>query len=107
MTVEERFEQLVDGFVGVDGVTPPAPGQGFGSSALKYRGRIFAMLVRGQLVVKLSRGRVTSLVEAGEGARFDANKGTPMKEWFALSEGSGMSWPGLADEALQHAGGRR
>ena len=107
VTVEERFEQLVDEFVGLDGVTPPTPGRGFGSSALKYRGKIFAMLVRGQLVVKLPQGRVSSLVEAGEGARFDANKGTPMKEWLALGSGSGLDWSELAGEAIEHAGGSR
>jgi hypothetical protein len=37
-------------------------------------GRIFATLVRGQLVVKLPRSRVYELVSAGEGVRFDANK---------------------------------
>jgi hypothetical protein len=103
MTVEERFERLVDEFVGVDGVGPPSPGRGFGSAALKYRGRIFAMLVRGRLVVKLSRGRVAELVAAGEGGHFDANKGTPMKEWFALGESSGMDWSALCREALDHA----
>ena len=107
VTVEERFERLVDEFVGADGVTPPSPGRGFGSSALKYRGKIFAMLVRGRLVVKLSQSRVTSLVDTGAGARFDANKGTPMKEWFALDAASGFDWSELADEALQHAGGTR
>jgi hypothetical protein len=116
MTAEERFERLVDEFVAIDGVSPPSgydhrhdgdrdragSGRGFGSSALKYRGRIFAMLVRGHLVVKLSKARVTELVAAGQGGRFDANKGTPMKEWFTLDEPSGLSWSALSREALDH-----
>jgi len=106
MTVEERFERLVDEFVGMDGVSPPSPGRGFGSSALKYRGKIFAMLVRGRLVVKLSKARVSALVAAGEGRHFDANKGTPMKEWFALDEPSELSWSTLSREALDHAAAR-
>ena len=103
MTVEERFERLVDELVGVEGVSPPSPGRGFGSSALKYRGKIFAMLVRGHLVVKLAKGRVAELVAAGEGRHFDANKGTPMKEWFTLDEPSDLSWSELAREGLAHA----
>src|SRR5689334_11384782 len=106
MTVEERFERLVDELVGVEGVSPPSPGRGFGSSALKYRGKIFAMLVRGNLVVKLPKARVAELVAAGEGRHFDANKGAPMKEWFALAEPSGLSWSALAREALTFAGGK-
>jgi hypothetical protein len=105
MTVEERFEQLVDELVDIDGVTPPSPGRGFGSSALKYHGKIFAMLVRGHLVVKLPKARVTELVAAGEGTHFDANKGTPMKEWFTLAEPTTLSWSGLSHEALDNAAG--
>ncbi|HKT00339.1 MAG TPA: hypothetical protein VJT31_12470 [Rugosimonospora sp.] len=104
-TAEERFDALVDEFVRVDGVTPPGPGTGFGSSALRYRKKIFAMLVRGALVVKLPKARVDALVSAGEGARFDANKGTPMKEWLALAPESTVDWSGLAREALAYAGG--
>ncbi len=47
--------------------------------------------------------RVDELVEAGEGVRFDANKGTPMKEWFVLHPGSPMSWSELTGEALAYA----
>jgi hypothetical protein len=102
MTPEDRFDALVGAFVALPGVSPPGSGSGFGSSALKVDGRIFAMLVRGQLVVKLPARRVSALVEAGEGERFDANKGTPMKEWLVLSPSSTISWSSLADEALTY-----
>jgi hypothetical protein len=95
MAPEERYEDLVDDFTGVDGV--------FGRSALRYRRKIFAMLVRGRLVVKLPRPRVDELVAGGHGERFDANKGTPMKEWFSLDPGSALPWPPLAREALDFA----
>jgi hypothetical protein len=61
------------------------------------------MLVRGRLVLKLPAERVDALVAAGDGARFDANKGTPMKEWFSLDPESGRSWLLLAREALDFA----
>lgn len=103
MTPEERYEDLVDDLTGVDGVSPPAGGSGFGRSALRYRRKIFAMFVRGQLVVKLPRPRVDELVADGHGERFDANKGTPMKEWFSLDPESDLAWPPLAREALDFA----
>jgi hypothetical protein len=101
--VDQRFERLVDEFVGRDGVTPPGPGHGFGSSALRYRGKIFAMLVRGDLVVKLPRARVDALVADGAGVRFDANRGTPMREWLRLAPASTLDWSALAGEALDFA----
>jgi len=84
----------------VPGVTPPRGGSGFGRSALRWQGRIFAMLVRGELVLKLPAARVDDLVAAGEGTRFDANKGTPMREWLSLDPDSGLAWLPLAREAL-------
>ena len=103
---EVRFETLVDEMLGNEGVTPPSPGRGFGSSALRVDNKIFAMLVRGSLVVKLPKTRVDALVAAGDGVRFDANKGTPMKEWLALDPGSALAWPDLAREAMAFVGRR-
>ena len=99
----ERFEDLVDQLVGTEGVTPPQGGSGFGRSALRFQGKIFAMHVRGALVVKLPAERVEALVRAGEGVHFDANKGTPMREWLSLDPGSGQPWLPLATEALDFA----
>jgi hypothetical protein len=62
------------------------------------------MLVRGRLVLKLPKARVDELVEAGEGERFDAGKGKPMREWFVLSPTSKKQWPALANEALEFVG---
>src|SRR6266496_3227286 len=96
MSVEERFEDLVGELLGAEGVTPPRGGGGFGRSALRVDNRIFAMLVRGHLVVKLPKQRVDALVAEGHGVRFDANKGTPMKEWLSLDADSALAWPELA-----------
>ena len=38
-----------------------------------------------------------------DGVRFDANKGTPMKQWLALDPASDRSWSDLAREALEFA----
>ncbi len=106
MEPDDRFEALVEQLLAVPGVTPPGPGRGFGSHALRFDNKIFAMLVRGRLVVKLPKARVDALVAAGEGIRFDANKGTPMREWLCLAPESRLDWPALADEALDFAGRR-
>jgi hypothetical protein len=98
-----RFEDLVDELVGCAGVTPPSGGSGFGRSALRWEKKIFAMLVRGRLVVKLPAGRVDALVADGEGVRFDANRATPMREWLSLHPESGLPWLPLAREALDFA----
>jgi hypothetical protein len=100
---QERFEDLVDELAGSEGVTPPPRGSGFGRSALRFQGRIFAMHVRGALVLKLPAERVEALVRAGEGVHFDANKGTPMREWLSLDPGSSLPWLPLATEALDFA----
>jgi hypothetical protein len=100
---ENRFEDVVDGLIGSPGVTPPRGGSGFGRSALRWEGKIFAMLVRGRLVVKLPAARVGTLTADGDGVPFDANKGTPMKEWFSLDPASGLPWLPLAQEALEFA----
>jgi hypothetical protein len=99
----ERFEDLVGEFNDTDGVTLPRGGGGFGRSALRYRGKIFAMFVRGDFVVKLPEERVDELVGAGYGDRFTANKGTPMREWFAAGAQCPVTWSALAADALTFA----
>ena len=105
-TPEDRFADLVDQLIGAPGVTPPRGGSGFGRSALRWEGKIFAMLVRGRLVVKLPAPRVDEMAAVGDGVRFDANKGTPMREWFSLDPESGLAWEPLAREALDFAQAR-
>ena len=45
-------------------------------------------------------------MEAGDGVHFDANKGTPMREWLSLDPRSGQDWLALACEALDFARSR-
>jgi hypothetical protein len=100
--LEARYEDLVADLVGEPGVTPPHGG-GFGRSAVRLNGKIFVMFVRGQLVLKLPEERVDELIAAGYGSRFDANKGTPMREWLSLDRASDQPWLPLAREALEFA----
>jgi hypothetical protein len=100
---EARYQDLIVDLLGHRGVTPPPGGSGFGRGAVRFRNKIFVMFVRGSLVLKLPAGRVDELVAAGHGRRFDANKGTPMREWCSLDPESGLPWLPLAAEALAFA----
>ncbi len=102
-TPEERFDALIEALVDQQGVTLGSPGkQGFGSSALQVNGKIFAMLSRGRLVVKLPRQRVDALVASEDGQRFDPRQnGRLMKEWLSLKPASTQEWLPLAKEAMQ------
>src|SRR5207247_2039163 len=62
-------------------------GKMMASVGLKVNEKIFAMLVRGDLVVKLPRARVDELVAARTGKRFDPRRdGRVMKEWLVVGE---------------------
>ncbi len=58
ITPEEYYEDLVKKFADIPDVTLPGSRRGFGSSELKVRNKIFAMLVKDRLVVKLPKSRV-------------------------------------------------
>jgi hypothetical protein len=106
MLPEERFDALLTEFAGRPGVgLPGEPGtRGFGSTALKVDGSIFAMLVRGSLVVKLPAPRVADLIAAGGGVAFDAGKGRPMKEWLVVADDDHPTWLALSGEAYRYVG---
>ena len=81
-------------------------GTGFGrNEGLRIGGKIFAMLVQGELVVKLPRDRVDELVDAGFAVRFDAGKGRPMREWASVGPGASRRWRGLVEEGRTFVGG--
>ena len=96
---KQRFQRLAARFAGRPGVTE---GTGFGTNAgLRVGGKVFAMLIGGELVLKLPGERVDDIIEAGVAERFDPGHGRPMKEWVAISAEQGRRWPKLADEAFE------
>jgi hypothetical protein len=104
---EERFDQVVEALLGIEGVDPPETARsGFGSGALKVDGKIFAMLVRGCLVVKLPAKRVQAAIGSHAGTPFDANKGRPMREWLTVPPDSPLDWLAISREALVFVGRR-
>src|SRR5258708_29450660 len=108
MTPDEHYRLLAKSILATSPAARIGEGKGFGSSGqLKVEGKIFAMLVRGELVLKLPGDRVDALVASADGERFDAGKGTPMREWFVLSPTSRKSWLALAREPMAFGRSRR
>jgi hypothetical protein len=80
-------------------------GTGFGGSeGLRISKKIYAMLVNGELVVKLPKDRVDELVDAGVGERFEPGTGRVMKEWLSVPPNASRRWKGLVAEAKSFVG---
>jgi hypothetical protein len=99
---ETAFDAIADALLPEPGVDE---GTGFGSNpGLRIDGRIFAMLVRGELVVKLPAERCAELVGAGEAAAFEVGR-RPMTEWVQIAAPDPARWLALACEAHAYVGG--
>ena len=108
ITPEERFATIVEALLSNPDITPPSDGKGFGSSGLKIHNKIFAMLVKGKLVVKLPKPRVDALIASGDGERFDPRQdGRLMKEWVSVEPSSEEAWLDLSREAMEFVASQR
>ena len=110
-TTKQRFADLVEHYLGVEGVTCPGtePGaRGFGRGGLKAGGKLFAMVSQDRFTLKLPAERVDELVSQGHGDRFDPRKnGVVMREWLSVDQGSDLDWEALAEEARAYVAGSR
>ena len=96
------FAKVVKALRGNDIEVPNPTRRAFGSNALKVNRKIFAMLVRGELVVKLPKERVLAMVDGANGRFFDAGKGRPMKEWIVVGGDDAKTWVLLSKEACAY-----
>jgi hypothetical protein len=100
--IAARWEALVAAVLSEPGATygnEGGPQRAFGSTSLKTDGRIFAMLVKDRLVVKLPAVRVSELAERGAGERFDPGHGRVQKEWLSVFTDDPAEWRALAAES--------
>jgi TfoX/Sxy family transcriptional regulator of competence genes len=103
-TPEEAFERLLE----AESVHPEiSVGRMFGSRVLKVRGKVFAMVVKGRLVVKLPKENVDQLLSSGIGRSFDPGHGKPSKEWVAVDPKAHRRWPSLIAQARKFVGSAR
>jgi TfoX/Sxy family transcriptional regulator of competence genes len=116
----ERLNKLLDlpethsteAFRSNQNVTPPVDElqskKRFGSSGLKIHNKIFAMLVKGKLVVKLPKPRVDAIIASGDGEPYDPrHDGRLMKEWVSITSTSEEEWLLLAREAMEFVASKR
>lgn len=89
------FAEVIDAFGGEPAVEVSRM---FGSDAIKVRGKVFAMHVKGSLVVKLSGPEAEALITGGMATAFDPGHGRPMKQWVTI--GPEHEWVPLAREAF-------
>jgi hypothetical protein len=74
----------------------------FSSPGLRWDDRIFAMHVRGDLVVKLPEGRCEELGSDGAARPFRIGQRVT-REWVVIGPDREFEWDALADEALDYA----
>ena len=97
---EETFARIAEQYQDLPDVTA---GTGFGGNpGLRVGGKIFAMLVRDELVVKLPRDRAEALVSSGSGVPFDPGHGRIMREWVSVPFARKGDWPDLVAEAFAY-----
>ena len=102
---DPAFEAVVRAFSKHPEVSPPGEGKGFGSGALKVKGKMFALLSsKGHFVAKLPKDRVEALVRSGHGSYFEPSPGRLMKEWVEVKAAT-RTWVGLAKEAYRFVRG--
>jgi hypothetical protein len=92
------FDAILARFEGEPGVER---GTNWRSDGLRVNGKIFAMDVGGELVVKLPAARCAELAAAGRGRPFQTGKRT-MREWVVV--GADEDWVALAEEAFAFVG---
>ena len=89
------FAAIAERLLSEDGVTE---GTGFGANAgLRVGGKIFAMLVRGELVVKLPAVRCVELVSSGIARPFERGQGRPLKAWITVGADAAARVAGPGD----------
>jgi hypothetical protein len=71
--------------------------------SLKTKKKMFAMLNKGNYVLKLPKDRVKELINSGEGQPYDPGTGKFMKEWVIIPIEHSDKWIDFASEAKSFA----
>jgi hypothetical protein len=108
VTAQELFDELAREHLGRGGVSL---GKMMNSQGLRVgdRGKYYALVNRGRLVLKLPAARAADLVVAGEALPFEPSPGRRMREWVALEPSPPPAddharWRELMADARAYAG---
>jgi TfoX/Sxy family transcriptional regulator of competence genes len=93
---KEVYEKLKKHFATIKDVTVLS---GTGAQGMKFKGKMFAMFTKGQILLKLPSARVDELIASGEGLPYDAGTGKTMKNWVLIPETRKDSWVKYCEEA--------
>jgi hypothetical protein len=80
-TAKALFDELAADHLGRPGVSI---GPAMRNEGLKVDGKLYAMVVRGRLVVKLPAARAAELTGAGDAIPFEPRPGRQMREWVMI-----------------------
>jgi hypothetical protein len=92
--IDPAFTRVIQAFAADRSVTT---GGKFGSTSLMRAGKVFVMLMKGNLVAKLPATRVAQLEDTGLGTKLVMGK-RAMKEWVVVAAAKDR-WTALAREA--------
>ncbi len=98
-TAKELYGTVVDTMLQNPDVTQSQK-RGFGSG-LRVGGKVFAMLVKSKLAVKLPPNSIEELLAKGEGELYESG-GRPTKDWIVVESNSQERWLSLAQEAMEY-----
>ncbi|MFX0077570.1 MAG: hypothetical protein ACFE96_19160 [Candidatus Hermodarchaeota archaeon] len=71
--------------------------------SLKTKKKMFAMLSKGNYVLKLPKDRVNELIKSGQGLPYDPGNGKIMKEWVIIPSEYSEKWIEYTFEAKEFA----
>jgi TfoX/Sxy family transcriptional regulator of competence genes len=93
---DPEFSHIVSHYADVKGIVISKM---FGSTALKFKNKVFVMVVKGDLVVKIPKSDVERLVSEGVGKHFDPGHGKLMKEWVTIGPKHKDLWLEISKQA--------
>ncbi|MBM7845184.1 hypothetical protein [Herpetosiphon giganteus] len=95
---KETYRVLVESLMENDEVTQSRK-SGFGSG-LRVNGKVFAMLVKNKLCVKLPASMIDEIVAEGQGELYMSG-GRPSKDWIVVDTVDEQRWLELAHSAIE------